>query len=63
MDGRKDVAFHVASGDILDMTDHPTRTKYLNQKIMFLKMGDYVFMIPYVSSLIHKYVTERVKDI
>ena len=63
MGGRKDVVFHVENGDVLDMTNHSNRTKYPNQKIMFLKMRDYVFMVPYVSSLIHKYVTEQVKDI
>jgi len=44
----EDVVFHIQNGDILDITDHPNRTKYPNQKIMFLKMEDYVFMVLYV---------------
>jgi len=41
------MVFHVENGDVLDMKDHPNRTKCPNQKIMFLKMEHYVFMVPY----------------
>ena len=44
----EDVVFHIYSGDILEITDHPNQECYPNQKLMFLRMEDYVYLVPYV---------------
>ena len=44
----EDIVFHVASGDLLSVSDHPNSQKYPNQKIMYLMVDDYVYLVPYV---------------
>lgn len=34
--------------DILDLVDHPNQTKYPGQKIMFVRIQNYVYAVPYV---------------
>jgi uncharacterized DUF497 family protein len=34
--------------DILDDLVHPNLTKYPNQRIMIVKIGDYAYLVPYV---------------
>ena len=46
--GFEDIVFHVASGDLLSVSDHPNFQKYPNQKIMYVMVDDYVYLVPYV---------------
>ena len=43
----EEVVFHIFNGDILSIVEHPNQRRYAGQKIMFLRMGDYVYMVPY----------------
>ncbi|MEI6790748.1 MAG: BrnT family toxin [Myxococcaceae bacterium] len=36
------------SAHILDITDHPNRDRYLNQRICVLNIDGYVYMVPFV---------------
>ena len=38
----------IESGDLLDITAHPNKTRYPNQKIFIVKLKDYVYMVPFV---------------
>ena len=46
--GFEDIVFHVASGVLLSVSDHPNSQKYPNQKIMYVMVDDYVYLVPYV---------------
>lgn len=42
------VLFHIDRGDLLDVRMHPNVEKYPNQQILILRMGDYVYVVPFV---------------
>jgi len=48
--GFQDIVFHIDQGDILAITDHPNSEKYPNQKIIYIRIDDYVYMVPFVES-------------
>jgi len=48
--GFQDIVFHIERGDVLAVTDHPNRDKYSNQKILYVRIEDYVYLVPYVES-------------
>ena len=47
--GFEDVLFHLQAGDLLLTASHPNQEKYPNQKIMYIRIDDYVYMVPFVS--------------
>lgn len=42
------VLFHIENDDLLDVREHPNKEKYPHQKVLILKMNDYVYVIPFV---------------
>ena len=40
------VVFHLSQGDLWKVVDHPDQKKYPGQKIYFVIIDDYVYMIP-----------------
>jgi len=42
------VAEIITNDDIVAMTDHPNQARYPNQKIYFLNIENYIYMVPYV---------------
>lgn len=48
--GFQDIVFHVERGDVLAVADHPNTDKYSNQKILYVRVGGYVYLVPYVDS-------------
>jgi uncharacterized DUF497 family protein len=42
------IIHHIESGDLLDIREHPNRDKYPNQRILIVRMDDYVYIVPYV---------------
>ena len=42
------VELAIESGDLVDRVKHPNAKKYPNQKVFFVKIGDYVYSVPYV---------------
>ncbi len=42
------VVLHIAQGDLLDILVHPNRAHYPNQKVLVVKMIDYVYAVPFV---------------
>lgn len=48
--GFQDVIFHIEKGDVLAVLDHPNSEKYPNQKILYVRIGNYAYMVPYVES-------------
>ena len=48
--GFQDIVYHIGKGDVLLIVDHPNEEKYPNQKIIYVQVDDYVYMVPYVES-------------
>ncbi len=42
------VVFHLSQGDVWKTADHPDQKKYPEQKIYFVIIEDYIFLVPYV---------------
>ena len=40
----------ISSGDLLGVVPHPNVQKYPDQKIMYVRVDDYVYIVPYVEA-------------
>lgn len=38
----------IESGGLLDTVPHPNQQRYQNQKIMVVKLDNYIYLVPYV---------------
>ena len=39
---------HIENGDVLDIIDHPNKTKYANQQVLVINMNEYAYVVPFV---------------
>ena len=42
------IIFHLSQGDIWKISDHPDQKKYPGQKIYFVIIDDYIYLVPYI---------------
>jgi len=42
------VIFHLSQGDVWKIADHPDQKKYPGQKIYFVIIEDYIYLVPYI---------------
>ena len=42
------VILYIKLGNILDIVNHPNKKRYLHQKIIIIRMLDYVYAVPFV---------------
>lgn len=42
------IIFHLAHGDVWKLADHPDQENYPGQKIYFVIVEDYVYLVPHV---------------
>ena len=42
------IIFHLSQGDIWKVSDHPDQKKYPNQKIYFVIVENYIYLVPHV---------------
>ena len=43
------IVFHLSQGDIWKIADHPDQDKYPGQKIYFVIVEDYIYLVPFVT--------------
>ena len=48
--GFQEIIFHIEQGDVLAVSEHPNKEKFLEQKIIYVRIEDYVYMVPFVES-------------
>jgi hypothetical protein len=48
--GFQDAVFHIEQGDVQAIAAHPNQDKYPDQMIMYVRIGDYVYLVPYVEA-------------
>jgi len=39
---------HIENGDVLDIIDHPNKTKYNHQRVLVININDYAYAVPFV---------------
>jgi len=44
----EEVVFYIQEGQLLDILEHPNQEKYQGQKVFIVKMGEYVYLVPFV---------------
>ena len=42
------VVFHLSQGDVWKISDHPDQKKYPGQRIYFVFIEDYIYMVPHI---------------
>jgi len=42
------IIFHLARGDVWKLADHPDQKNYPGQKIYFVVIEDYIYLVPHV---------------
>jgi uncharacterized DUF497 family protein len=42
------IIFHLGQGDVWRAADHPNQRKYPNQRIYFVIVDDYIYMVPHI---------------
>jgi uncharacterized DUF497 family protein len=45
------ILFHLLRGDVWKMSDHPDQEHYPGQKIYFVIVDDYIYLVPHVVDL------------
>ncbi len=43
------IVFHLSQGDIWKTAEHPDQTNYPGQKIYFVIVEDYIYLVPFVT--------------
>jgi uncharacterized DUF497 family protein len=44
----EEIEVAIEQGNLLDIVAHPNRAKYRNQKILVVRLLDYVYLVPFV---------------
>lgn len=44
----EEVVFHLSQGDVWKIADHPNQIKYTGQKIYFVIIDDYIYLVPHI---------------
>jgi uncharacterized DUF497 family protein len=42
------IVMHVENGDVIDIIDHPNAIKYSHQRVLIIKINEYVYSVPFV---------------
>jgi len=44
------VIYHIERNEILDIIEHPNRSKYPGQRMFILDIGNYAYLVPFVET-------------
>ena len=44
------IIMHIDQGDLIDVIEHPNRDKYPNQKVLIVKIFEYIYAVPFVEN-------------
>ncbi len=47
----EEIIFHLSQGDVWKTTDHPDQANYPGQRIFFVIVDNYVYIVPYVKEV------------
>ncbi len=49
----EEIIFHLAQGDLWKTADHPDQKKYPGQRLYFVLIDEYIYIVPHVISKEH----------
>ena len=44
------MVMHIEGGDLLAVSEHPNQGRYPGQQILVVRVGEYVYLVPFVES-------------
>ncbi len=44
----EEIVYHIQCGDLLDVLEHPDQRRYAGQRVFVVKVGDYVYLVPFM---------------
>ena len=44
----EEIIFHLSQGDVWKTADHPDKHKYPGQKVYFVIVNEYIFLVPHI---------------
>jgi len=44
------IILHIENGDLLDIVEHPNKEKFAHQKILIIKIEEYIISVPFVEN-------------
>ena len=44
------IVLHIENGDLLDIVEHPNKEKFTHQKILIIKIEEYIISVPFVEN-------------
>jgi uncharacterized DUF497 family protein len=44
------VIYHIERDEILDVIEHPDSSKYPNQRLFILNIGNYAYLVPFIET-------------
>ena len=47
------IVFHLSQGDLWEVSDHPDQEKYQGQRIYFVIVDDYIYLVPNIKEEKH----------
>lgn len=42
------VILHIEQGELLDILEHPNKEQYAHQKVLVVRIDDYIYAVPFV---------------
>ena len=46
----EEIVFHVHNGDLLDVLEHPNKSRYPDQRIFVVDVEGYAYLVPFVET-------------
>ena len=46
----EEIVTHILQGDLLFVKEHPNQERYPGQQMFVVRMGDYVYLVPFVET-------------
>jgi hypothetical protein len=50
------VVMHIEGGDLLDVYEHPNQARYPGQQLLVVRIGEYVYVAPFVESDVGRFL-------
>jgi len=45
-----DIVYYIEHNRVVDIVEHPNRVKYRNQKIYYIDIDGYIYLVPFIES-------------
>ena len=42
------IVMHIENGDVIDIIDHPNKTRYSHQRVLIININEYIYSVSFV---------------